>query len=388
MRIEGKIIHIAGSASVKSTASLIDYGHKLIRDMVNKLFSEGARFLIQVGKEDYTGTNKTDIPLIFDWTVMSEIYDCLRSNELIFESSSEKPIITVVKQDFTESLPPQRRGLWKDLLERGAVQIEFLEEGWASGAVRRIRMSEIGDLLIILSGGEGVEHLAEEYNRLHKPIIPLDLNLGSSKGDGSGGAITLFSKMLQRSEPYMTLENQSSAGELFLSIRTNNGKNPIDKVTEGIVRLINNIIPPIAFYVRLLAKEAEEYRDVEDYFRNIVDPFIEQHGFSIKEMGRGESSHAWMNAEIFESLHKAAIVVVDITGLRPNCFMELGYALGRPLKVILTAKKGAKLPFDTEMYECLFWDPLDSMELRRSDLSKYYERNHNRPPIVKNRDAL
>ena len=107
--------------------------------MVNKLFSEGARFLIQVGKEDYTGTNKTDIPLIFDWTVMSEIYDCLRSNELIFESSSEKPIITVVKQDFTESLPPQRRGLWKDLLERGAVQIEFLEEGWASGAVRRRR---------------------------------------------------------------------------------------------------------------------------------------------------------------------------------------------------------------------------------------------------------
>ena len=388
MRLEGKVVHIAGSASDKTELTLIEYGHKLIGSLVSKLLSEGARFLIQVGKEDYKRTNGSYIPLIFDWTVISEIYDYLRSNGLDFRSSPVKPIITVVKQNFMESLPSQRYDLWKSLLDKGAVQIEFVEEGWSSGAVRRIRMSEFGDLLIILSGGEGVEHLAEEYNRHYKPIIPLDLKLGSSKGDGGGGAVKLFSKMLQSYSSFMNIKNQASAGELFLSLKTNNGITPVDTVTDGVARLIHNITPPNAFYVRLLATEAEGYGEVENYFRTIVDPLMKQHGFSIKEMGAGESSYAWMNVEIFESLHKAAIVVVDLTGLRSNCFMELGYALGRPSKVMLTAKRGTKLPFDMEMYECLFWDPIENIESSRSNLSKYYERNFNRPPIVRNKDAL
>ena len=35
-----------------------------------------------------------------------------------------------------------------------------------------------------------------------------------------------------------------------------------------------------------------------------------------------------LNVAIFENLHFASVAVIDLTGERPNCFTELGYALG------------------------------------------------------------
>ena len=324
MRIDGKIVHISGSASNRTESTRIEYGHELIRSLVNKLQRMGARFLIQVGKEDRKITEDSNVPLIFDWTVMSEINRYIIDNGLDFKNCIRKPIITVAKQDFKNSIPPNRVCLWRSITEKEALQIEFLEEGWSSGAVRRIRMSELGDILIILSGGEGVEHLAEEYNRQRKPIIPLDLDLGSSKEDGGGGGSKLFKKMLAKYDPFITLEKPASAGGLFLSIKTDNGARPIEKVIEGITKLIDDITPPMAFYVRLLSTYDPEYLEVENFFREVVDPLMLDNKYSIKEMGIRKSNNAWMNVEIFESLHKAAIVVVDLTGLRPNCFIEQG----------------------------------------------------------------
>lgn len=388
MILNEKIVHIAGSASKLTELSLIEYGHSVVRGLVDALLRQGGRLLVQVGKEPLKEEKGKSVPLTFDWTVILEAHNFLIKNRIDVKRSIKKPLITVVKQDFIKSIPNDRKEIWEDMIDRGAVQIEFIEEGWSSGAIRRIRMSEYGDILVLIAGGEGVEHLAQEYNRYGKPIIPLDLKLGASKEDGSGGAPRLFADMLNQSEPFVTLQNKNSAGELFLKIETNDGTTPFEKVVEGIMNLIKNITPPPAFYVRLMAKNHPKYSDVENYLRKVVDPFLSQKGYSITEIGSQESKEAWMNVEIFERLHKAAIVEVDLTGLRPNCLLELGYALGRPLKVILTAKKGSKLPFDAEMFECLFWNPLDSAEDSTAKLEKYYNRNINRPPLIRTKDAL
>ena len=43
------------------------------------------------------------------------------------------------------------------------------------------------------------------------------------------------------------------------------------------------------------------------------------------EIGTDASDHAFMNVGIFESLHFSSMAIVDVTGERPNCFIELGY---------------------------------------------------------------
>ncbi len=48
---------------------------------------------------------------------------------------------------------------------------------------------------------------------------------------------------------------------------------------------------------------------------------------------------AFMNVEIFEALHRAGLVIVDLTGVRPNCMMELGYALARRGRIVISAKQ-------------------------------------------------
>jgi hypothetical protein len=48
----------------------------------------------------------------------------------------------------------------------------------------------------------------------------------------------------------------------------------------------------------------------------------------------------FMNLEIFQGLHFCSVAIVAITGETPNCFIELGYALGRMRRVVVTAIAG------------------------------------------------
>src|SRR5207248_762805 len=102
----------------------------------------------------------------------------------------------------------------------------------------------------------------------------------------------------------------------------------VDALAAATVALIDDLRPPTAFYVRLLASGEPEYPAVERFFRDVVDPVIVERGFTPREMGREAPETAFMNAEIFTVLHRAALVVADLTAMRTNCLMELGYGLG------------------------------------------------------------
>ena len=89
-----------------------------------------------------------------------------------------------------------------------------------------------------------------------------------------------------------------------------------------------------------------------------------------------------MNVEIFERLHRASLVIVDLTGVRPNCMMELGYALGRSRRVVISAKKGTQLTFDQDKLPTYFWDEIGSSDERRRDYRDWFDRHSELPPIV------
>lgn len=387
MQIRACRIHIAGSASPKVSPELLRYGHALIESLVRILAEKGAVFLVGVGKEPRL-ENMSALPIIFDWTVISTISSCLKSGVAAPQSWQGKVLITVATQKTDEQIPGDRRDIWQELLACDAVQLYYIEPGWASGAIRRARLAELGDILIILSGGEGVEHLAREYALKGKPVLPVDLDLGSSIGDGAGGASRLAGEMLTYSDRFFRLSNPSNAGTLLTQMTTKNGKTPVKQVTEAMVELIEAIEPATAFYARLLARDHNEYSAVENFFRKVVDPLINRLGYTRMEMGLSNTTHPWMNEQIFDSLHNCAIAVVDITALRPDCLIELGYALGRSSRIILTAKKGTELPFDSKMLECYFWEDGVPDDLRLRQLKEYWHRNVNRPPLVKPREIL
>ena len=142
------------------------------------------------------------------------------------------------------------------------------------------------------------------------------------------------------------------------------------------------------FCVRLLNPAIDGFADVERYFRGVVEPVAIELGYRPFETGHDPTEYAWMNEEIFDKLHYSGAVVVDVTGLRNNCFMELGYGLGRQNKVIVTAKDGTKAPFDSAMIPHHSWQPTIDDALRRSALKQFWANNVDRPPIVRPRSVL
>jgi hypothetical protein len=105
-------------------------------------------------------------------------------------------------------------------------------------------------------------------------------------------------------------------------------------------------------------------------------------GFSIFDPGRDASGEPFLNVEIFKMIQASSIVVVDLTNLRPNCLLELGYAIGLRKKVIITAARGTKSPFDTGALPCHFWSPKSvNLKRRRIDFKDFMASNLNRRTI-------
>ena len=98
--------------------------------------------------------------------------------------------------------------------------------------------------------------------------------------------------------------------------------------------------------------------------------------------GRQAYDHARIDEEIFAKLHRSSVVLADITGARPNCFLELGYALGRGLPTMVMAQQGASLPFDITTLSGLHWATTGTAEDRRRAFREHWKAIRNRPPLV------
>jgi hypothetical protein len=89
-----------------------------------------------------------------------------------------------------------------------------------------------------------------------------------------------------------------------------------------------------------------------------------------------------MNAEIFNVLHRTALVVVDLTAMRTNCLMELGYALGRRRRFIIAAQDGTRLGFDHDKLPTYFWKDAGTVDERRAAYRDWLDLYSDLPPIV------
>jgi hypothetical protein len=156
-----------------------------------------------------------------------------------------------------------------------------------------------------------------------------------------------------------------------------------EKVTE-IIALLEALERPTAFGVRLLNRDHGDFQAVEDYFTSVVKPIIEdEFGYKLVVVdGKQPFDAPRIDQEIFAKLHRSAVIIADITASRPNCFLELGYALGRSLPVMVLARKDTKHPFDIETLAGHHWTSSGSVDERRRLFREHWAAIRNRPPLV------
>lgn len=378
MRLDRSVLLVAGSIAPDCDMATAAYAHDIVKQVATDLASRGVRFELMPGRLPDRGVH--GLPVAFDWEILRHLSTAVKGG--VAPASPTGPLVTcTTTQKTVEKIPADYRADWGYLQDRGALQIRFVPPGWSSGAVRRSRAAEFADVLLAIGGGEGVEHLALEFLRRSRPVIPVDVNVGGSIGDGTGGAGRLLREYLSATNPPYVLRDGSSPVSLLSRLLLKDKPSKPAEVAAHMAVILDQLRVPRAFFVRLLADSDPNFLAVEAYFRKVVDPMIAELGYEKFEMGSTPSRDAWMNQEIFRHLSECSMAVVDITSLRFNCGIELGFALGRNKKIILSALDGTRPPFDVDKFKIHFWkDPSDPAERQR--LIEHWQLVQNRDPVA------
>lgn len=115
-------------------------------------------------------------------------------------------------------------------------------------------------------------------------------------------------------------------------------------------------------------------------------PAIEGAGLTPRRVDRHNAGDL-LKSEIVGFIERADVIVADLTNERPNCYLEIGYAmgLGKKRNLIMTVRQdhhhshpeykasGPKVHFDLEGYDLLLWDEAKLDEFR-AELEKRIKR--------------
>lgn len=374
----GRRVHISGSVVNDLTiapAADVEASRELIAMLVKELVKRGANFVIPVDAEPL---RKVDgMPVCFDWLVWKTVKENLAHRP----QSAPGPFVVAVQHHKTEEqIPDENLDLWDDLRASQLVKIESAAH-WNMNSKRMEAQARFGDVLLALGGDEGVLYLANLYHDAGKPIVPLNLPIcAETKGARRLYAFGLASAQTRR---LFQIVDDGDAHDWINRIGFPKRQSISDRVAV-LIDLLESLERPKAFAVRLLNPDHEDYANVQDFFDVVAKPVLEDElGFRLIVIdGRQAFDHSRIDQEIFAKLHRSSVVIADITGTRPNCFLELGYALGRGLPTMVTAREGASLPFDITTFAGHHWKTTGHAADRRRAFREHWNAIRNRPTLV------
>lgn len=110
--------------------------------------------------------------------------------------------------------------------------------------------------------------------------------------------------------------------------------------------------------------------ELDKICKEVIVPVLKSCGLDPKRVDKHTEGRL-LKSEIVRFIESSDIIIADITNERPNCYLEIGYAMGLDKfpNLILTAREdhdpnssnykivGPKIHFDLSGYNILFWDP-------------------------------
>ena len=109
---------------------------------------------------------------------------------------------------------------------------------------------------------------------------------------------------------------------------------------------------------------SEEFEDVYQFG---IYQVVRQFDFVCERVDESVISGSIID-QIRDGIQSAEFVVADLSGERPNIYLEVGYAWGLQRKVLLLARDGTKLHFDLSHHKCIFYKTIGKLagELERA----------------------
>jgi nucleoside 2-deoxyribosyltransferase len=109
---------------------------------------------------------------------------------------------------------------------------------------------------------------------------------------------------------------------------------------------------------------------LDSAYKGVIKPIINSYDYhplridEIQDSGR-------ITDEIVEEISKSRIVLADLSGERPNCYYEAGFAHALGKEMIFTIKKGTAIHFDLSGYRFIEWETEQELREKLEERFKY-----------------
>ena len=189
--MKGKFVLISGTASLSCEDEKLSVALEFIQHFTRQVLQRGGGIVVLAGDEESTKDQK-GMPHIFDWVALREV-------ERYAERSVGSPriYVRVVMSDKTreEKLDNANLKTLINLEQRQAVEVRYIQRMQFTGGSYRRQEAELSDALLAIGGGKGTHNSGRDMVALNKPVLPLDLAIGSISEDGEG-AVELHREMM------------------------------------------------------------------------------------------------------------------------------------------------------------------------------------------------
>ena len=188
--MDGRFVLISGSAGPSCPADKLDVASQFIRSFTGEVLRLRGGIVVLAGDEE--GTRDEDsAPRVFDWLALQEVERYAANT-----TESPRPYAQVIMSDKARESKIHDAGLrlLRNLEQRNVLEFHHIRrEVFTGGEYRRV-MVEKSDAMLAIGGGKGTYAAGTGMVVLGKPVLPLDLRLGSTADDGEG-AIALHREM-------------------------------------------------------------------------------------------------------------------------------------------------------------------------------------------------
>ncbi len=231
--MKGKFVLISGSAGRSCRADKLDVASQFVRTFTREVLSRGGALVVLAGDEGSIG-DEHGAPSVFDWLALQEV-ERYASNT----TDAPRPYAQVIMSDDASESKIDEAGLrlLRNLEQRNAVELcHIRREVFTGGEYRRV-MVENSDGMLAIGGGKGTYAVGTAMTELGKPVLPLDLKLGSTADDGEG-AVALHRELLTEPDQFFPSTHQDMMNRVTL-ISLDRGINDTEAVARVSAELLS-----------------------------------------------------------------------------------------------------------------------------------------------------
>lgn len=114
---------------------------------------------------------------------------------------------------------------------------------------------------------------------------------------------------------------------------------------------------------------------LDSAYEGVIKPLAKEFGLGVVRVDEIQDAGV-INQQILENIAKSRLVISDLSGERPNCYYETGFAHALGKELILTIHKNSKIHFDLVSHRFIQWNTERELRERlRERLEAILKRN-------------